>query len=732
MNPYSALRIPHFALTALFLLVIIALPSPVFAAHLPHHDITVTLEPDGHRLRATDAVTLPPDFPREFTFILHAGLKPKTSTAGVILSGPRHTSGPVPLESFRVTLPAAAVGFTLEYAGEIFHPLEGVGKNQARGFDQTPGSISPEGVYLAGSSGWYPVLESDFITFALTVDLPDTWDAVSQGTRRTVKGMKTRQAVVWDSPEPQEEIYLIASRFMRYDKAGNVSAQVYLREPDEALAAKYLDATLTYIEMYDKLIGSYPYTKFALVENFWETGFGMPSFTLLGPTVLRLPFIINTSYPHEILHNWWGNSVYPVYEKGNWSEGITAYLADHLLKEQQGAGTEYRLNTLQKYADYVLSGRDFPLTKFTSRHSPSTEAVGYGKALMFFHMLRRELGDRQFTEAVRAFYRDYKFRFATFADIRKSFEASSGRALAPEFDQWVTRTGAPEIKLRDAETRRQGEGHVLKAVLEQTQPGDAYRLRVPIAVTVEGSDKAIQSVVEMTGKKQTISLTVPSRPLRIDVDPEFDLFRRLDRGEIPPAVSQVLGAEKMLVIVPASAGNELLPAYREFGRSLSGAGPDEVDVKLDTEVKALPTDRSVTILGWENAFLERLLPSWKAYDVSVSGTDFRIGKTELAKAGHSVVLTARNPANKGLGLMFIAADIPAALPGLARKLPHYHKYSYLVFEGEEPANVAKGRWSVTDSPLTQSNFTLSKSLTTRSAWSFVGVPEMTGSALSTV
>ena len=34
--------------------------------------------------------------------------------------------------------------------------------------------------------------------------------------------------------------------------------------------------------MYRGLIGPYPYQKFALVENFWETGYGMPSFTLLG------------------------------------------------------------------------------------------------------------------------------------------------------------------------------------------------------------------------------------------------------------------------------------------------------------------------------------------------------------------------------------------------------------------------------------------------------------------
>ena len=31
----------------------------------------------------------------------------------------------------------------------------------------------------------------------------------------------------------------------------------------------------------------------------------MPSFTLLGSSIIRFPFILNSSFPHEILHNWW-------------------------------------------------------------------------------------------------------------------------------------------------------------------------------------------------------------------------------------------------------------------------------------------------------------------------------------------------------------------------------------------------------------------------------------------
>ena len=191
--------------------------------------------------------------------------------------------------------------------------------------------------------------------------------------------------------------------------------------------------------MYRSLIGPYPYAKFALVENFWETGYGMPSFTLLGPSVIRFPFILTSSYPHEILHNWWGNSVFVDYGQGNWCEGLTAYLADHLIQEQRGTGATYRRNTLQKYRDYVTSGRDFPLTEFRSRHSAATEAVGYGKMLMGAHMLRLKLGDQKFVQFLQRFYREQRGKVATFADFRRVAEGVRWRTARPR----SSTTGSP-------------------------------------------------------------------------------------------------------------------------------------------------------------------------------------------------------------------------------------------------------------------------------------------------
>jgi len=683
------------------LLTLALVPVYLNAAEPVQHDLRIAVYPGEHRFIARDMVTVPGDLLSDLRFLLHHGLDPTTPTPGVRLVKETARSGPVPLESFQVTLPAGQNRFILEYGGTIHHPLEAYGKEQARGFKQTPGMIFGEGVYLAGSSFWYPNFHEGLVTFTLQVQLPPEWDAVSQGVRTLHDRKGDKTLVRWESPEPQEEIYIVAAAFTEYSKAaGGVDAMVFLRTPDEELASKYLDATVRYLAMYEELIGPYPYKKFALVENFWETGFGMASFTLLGPKIIRFPFILHSSYPHEILHNWWGNGVFPDYRKGNWAEGLTAYLSDHLIKEMRGNGVAYRQQTLQKYTNYVLKGRDFPLSQFHSRHSSSSEAVGYGKSLMFFHMLRRQVGDRIFVQALQDFYQKNKFQFASFDDLRQSFEGVSGKEMNVYFDQWLTRTGAPELKVSKAKYRTDADGFVLTAVLEQAQPEGVYPLRIPVAVTMEGKDRAFQTVIAMEKRRLELKLHLPAKPLRLDVDPEFDLFRRLDRDEIPPALTQTFGAKKMLILLPSSSGRSLLHAYRELSQSLAHSGPDEVEVKLDTEVKLLPSDRAVILLGWQNNFLSEIASALSEYNVAIKQNELHIGLRKIQRHNHSVVLTARLPKNKDLSLTWVATDLPEALPGLGRKLPHYHKYSYLGFQGPEPTNIAKGRWPALDTPMT--------------------------------
>ncbi len=702
MNPI--VRMTHLTRIACIILLML---FPVLSraetyrpkANLLNHDLRIVLAPEKGSITAKDTITLPSGSASELRFLLHPGLNPRSLTDGVRITR-THDHAPR-AESYIVRVPGGTKTFSVWYEGEISHAPEPVVKEQSRGFSDSRGLISNEGVYLTSGSLWYPDFGEGLITFAVEIELPQGWDGVSQGQRtiylKTKEGMKVR----WESSDPQDGIVIAAARFQEYENtAGDVRCMVLLRKADPELAKKYLDAASRYIKMYDSLIGPYPYKKFALVENFWETGFGFPSFTLLGPQVIRLPFIINSSYPHEILHNWWGNGVFPDYEKGNWSEGLTAYLSDHLIREQQGSGAEYRLTTLQKYRDYVLEGKDFPLTAFRSRHSSSSEAIGYGKALMFFHMLRLELGDAAFLRSLQKFYREYLFRFASYSDLKKSFEEVSGKNLDYEFDQWVATSGAPEIEIESVEREKGGSGYHVSGRLRQTQPGKAYSLHVPVSVTMEGKDQAFQTVVVMDSKQQDFRFDLPARPLRIDVDPEYDLFRRLDRKEIPPAISQALGAKKMLVILPKAAQKDVNDAYRKLAEALGSSGPDEVEIKTDADVKELPLNRSIAILGWENRFSQVVFSSLRQYETFTEKEKVRIENKDLPLQNHSFVFTVTSGKETDRAVLFIATDMPEAIPSLARKLPHYHKYSYLAFRGKEAENIMKGRWPVVDSPLT--------------------------------
>jgi hypothetical protein len=406
--------------------------GPEAAAGAPrvHHSLRVTLDPARHWLAVADTLTLPPSAVRDGSaeFLLNGALRlvgaeppahEMPAQTGATGNERAETArffginGATPelwaagrLKRYRVALPATGGSVHLRYQGAFDFGLSDQKEEYARGFRETAGIVSPEGAYLAGNGFWYPHLSRDLVEYDLQVAQPEGWHVVSagDGTSRDAKGIAR-----WDSRGAVDEITLVGGPLVVYrDRAAkrtpgerSVEALVYLRQKDDALADKYLLATRQYLEMYSTLIAPYPYAKFALVENFWETGYGMPSYTLLGPQVIRFPFILSSSYPHEILHNWWGNSVFVDYDTGNWCEGLTAYMADHLIQEQRGRGEEYRRDALQKYRSYVREGRDFPLSEFRSRRSAATEAVGYGKTLMLFHMLRQKLGDDAFRGWVR-------------------------------------------------------------------------------------------------------------------------------------------------------------------------------------------------------------------------------------------------------------------------------------------------------------------------------------------
>ncbi|WP_372640996.1 hypothetical protein, partial [Ancylomarina sp.] len=138
---------------------------------------------------------------------------------------------------------------------------------------ETSGIVFEKGIYLSGTTAWVPRFEKrSLVTFEISATVDSDWNVVAQGKEISNEITDNKRCVVYKSDNPTNQIYLLGNKWTEYStKSGDVLVQAYLINPDEKLANKYLEATAKYLQMYEKLIGKYPYSKFALVENFWET-----------------------------------------------------------------------------------------------------------------------------------------------------------------------------------------------------------------------------------------------------------------------------------------------------------------------------------------------------------------------------------------------------------------------------------------------------------------------------
>ncbi|MDP6711433.1 MAG: M1 family aminopeptidase [Nitrospinaceae bacterium] len=668
--------------TILFLIFFTA--SPAFAETPPtHHELTATLPPSQSVTRFHDVVTIPKSIARSISGF---HLNKNSKIEQIAISGKK------------VSFDVSADGFikldlTQHLANNLTDPIELI-------FDYSLSlpiaDDSQETLFISGADFFYPQSESKSettgrLTFQLTVHSPASLRAVSQGEKLKDFLEDKNRTVVWKEENPQEEILLVADQYHVFSEHhGLITLYAYLRDDDKALAERYFSATRTYLDLYSRLFAPYPYKKFALVENSQQTGYGMPSFTLLGSRVIRFPFILHTSYPHEILHNWFGNGVYIDSNSGNWAEGLTTYLADHLLPEQKGKGDRYRFQQLIKYSSYVNATNDFPLVEFKGRDSMASQAVGYGKTLMVLHMLRVEVGDALFLESLRDFYNRNQFQLAGFNDLQISFERVSKRDLKDFFNQWTERKGAPQLKLSSASHSKQNGEHLLALEIRQTQSDLVFKMKLPIAVWLKDREKPVLKNIDLAQRKHTFALPLSSQPLKVILDPYHEVFRWLNPGEVPPSIGQTYGAETQTAILRTTDGSsDVLKGYHHFAKSLGKSLSDNLNTQ--------PPAGSLWVFGKDNKFSDQLKIQLNRYGVKMGEQGVALDHKIFPWENHSFIFTLNRPDSNrdtvtGDTVTWLIASSAESIPGLIRKLPHYGKYGYLVFQGSVPDNAAKGRW----------------------------------------
>jgi uncharacterized iron-regulated protein len=519
------------------------------------------------------------------------------------------------------------------------------------------GVVSARGVSL--TEEWYPAING-LAYYKLSALVPGDFIAISEADEIIAKGVPSGKEYSFVFSHPLAGIDFVAGDYREVrDTVDGIGIYAYFFPEDVSLAADYIEHAKKYFKMYNNLLVPYPYKRFSIVENILPTGLSMPTFTLLGRDVVRLPFIPETSLGHEITHQWFGNYVFADFRKGNWLEAITTYLSDQLYEEQKGKGWEYRKNILINFQSHVTPEKDFPLREFTVRTGFSSTAIGYGKGAMLFHMLENLVGRETFYNSLRKFINDNKFQKASWADVESSFERESGKDLGRFFSQWLDRKGVPPFEVRyPGACFLKGTPTVS---FELQQKGEPYRVALPVKVTSERSE--LQQVLSLEKERQYFTIAVKEDPFDLIVDDDYDIMRTLARDEFPPVIARLLGDEHKLIVYPENE-KERYAGLMTIFKSVGFVTKEQGEVN-DKDIKS----SSLLILDAENTVLKRLF-----------------GAAGAKKPGF-LFIVRNNPLNDSKVVAYANGDSTEEVDLAAKKIFHYGKYSSLHFE--KGKNVAK-------------------------------------------
>jgi len=666
-------------------------------ALIEHHELAADFFPAEHRLSATDALTLKPGSGRSLRFALGRQVKINLlqDGQGNNLDYQQVEGGdsfPAHLVLYEVELPDRVAELTIAYEGVIYEPpQEEATLAHVRG-GTTTGIISEEGIYLDAGSGWYPAEEDALPTFEFTLTVPEPHMLVTQGdlmSRRTEDG---RDVSVWSSRVPQDGFTLVGNEFVvKTRRAGGVALSTYLFAEDAALADRFLDATAKYLRFYTGILGDFPYNRFDIVENFFQTGYGMPGYTLLGDAVVKMvqrggyDVTGPSGIAHELMHNWWGNYVFFDADRGNWCEAITTYMTNYYWLESHGLNEEareWRKHASVKFSVNAPVDKLYPLRQFKGKANEVDGAIGYEKGAMFFHHLRRLVGDDAFFAGLRQVIAEHGAAFADWNDFRDAFAAASGVELDEVFSQWLDRPGVPDFKVEVETVQETPPSYVARII--QREPHWSLMLDFAArddrgAITAEGRVSlcgpeawvAVGSDSPDTGQKAADGV--------FELDPEWNTLRRVPPVALEPCLNAVLNEEGALVVYPSGA-DEMSTELLKLVEVIEAAGR-ELTLIPDSQFTAETAEgHSLFILGGSGVnrawkLLDGLIP---ADTLTTNEKSFSFERRVFTAPEDSILATFVNPKRPGQFISVYHGNSPAAL-ARSRYIFFYGWDSYLVF-----------------------------------------------------
>ena len=387
--------------------------------------------------------------------------------------------------------------------------------------------VGNEGSYLLYPSRWFPLTGYGVNRFAATmrITVPSDEMVVASGRALAPVHQTGKVTYIYEFSERSFPGTVIAGKYaVQPGTAVGVNIAIYMKPGHEEFAASYADAAAKILGFYSEKFGPLPSGQLAIVEIEDGTvgGYTAPGMVALATRGFSTQ-VDSRLLAREISHLWWRCLVSPATRDDAYlDEGMATYSAGMYLESAAGENAfEDRMRETQIGA--LTHEEVAPIAQASRLHefTPEYQSIVFQKGAMVFHMLRWVLGEDAFLKTMRALTSEYAWKSISTDEFEKLAEKVSNQELTYFFAQWVHSTGVPQFK-RTWAVYRTAKGYQVVGKVQQDI--DIFRMPVEVRIYPEGR-KPVNERVEMVGTTADFTVTTPTRPLRVVVDPTSRLLK---------------------------------------------------------------------------------------------------------------------------------------------------------------------------------------------------------------
>jgi aminopeptidase N len=393
---------------------------------------------------------------------------------------------------------------------------------------------------------WLPLVDHpyDKSTSEFIVVAPNHYQVISNGLlveetnlNRNFKKTHWKQSVPISCWLYALGVAEFAIDYVDYFEGKSIQTWVYKQDRDKGFYDFKIPTKHT-LEFFSDYIGPFAYEKLANVQSNSVKG-GMESATAIfysdvavtGDRSVRWRNVVI----HEVAHQWFGNCVTEYDWDDVWlSEGFATYFT--LMFREHAYGRDDFVNGLNEAKNRVYS--HYKTDKESSivhdnlkdMKDVLTYSLQYQKGAWVLHMLRNYIGEDNFREGIRTYYKKYYNSNTTTEEFKKEMEFVSGMDLDFFFDQWLYNGG--NIILDGGWSYDERKRRVEVNINQVQDDGYIFKMPLELGIYYEDENLFKLETVKLEKEKGRFYIATDTKPKNIKIDPFTKLLARWDFNEI--------------------------------------------------------------------------------------------------------------------------------------------------------------------------------------------------------